>query len=295
MTDVRLAYRMDPVAAASAPEPVEVRLSSPELAGWAEPLFPDYRVEPAGGEPHLELRASGSEFRLREAGGGDGAGDERSAASLPEAMGALEAALAGALVRSAAPAVALHGAGVAVEGGALLLTGPGGRGKSSLTAGLAARGHAVYGDDVILVDPDSAEIHPFKRLLKVSEGARVSLGLPAPPEPLADLWEDAFYHPLDLGSAWAEPHGVLAAVLPERRDEGAAQLLPVSGGEAVRELLSQLLFRAEPGAREFELAARVLDGARLHRLPFSRSRQAVLLLDRRMEGAPGGTGEAESP
>lgn len=281
MTEARFAYRVDALPGHPPPEAVEVAVRPAALGEWVEPLFPDYRIAPSGARPALELAGSDPTLRLRAPEGA------LEGLPLSGAVASLEVALAQALVRNARPAVALHGAAVAFSRGALLFTGPGGRGKSSLTAGLAARGRPVYGDDVVLVDPDSAEIRPFKRLLKVGPGARSALGLPEPAGPLGPLWDDAHYHPRELGASWAEPARACAAVLPERRDgeEGPA-LVSVGGGEAVREVLLQLLFRSERGAEEFDLAARVLDGARLHRLRFSRSDQAVALLEARLGQDP---------
>lgn len=287
MSEERLAYRVDapvPPVAGAEPARVEVALRPASLVRWVEPFFPDYRVAPGGGEPAVWLTGSDAGFGVRAPAG------VREHLSLARAVALLEVALAEALVRSAGPAVALHGAAVAFPAGALLLTAPGGRGKSSLTAGLAARGRPVYGDDVVFVDPETATLRPFKRLLKVSPGARRALGLPDPPAPLGELWDDALYHPSDLGSAWAEPGGVAAAVLPERREEGDAVLAPAAGGEAVREVLAQLLFRGDAGPDDFDLTARVLDGARLHRLSFSRSDRAVALLEDRLGAEPGPPG-----
>jgi hypothetical protein len=58
----------------------------------------------------------------------------------------------------------LHGAAVAVHGGALLLLGPSGSGKSSLAAALANVGHGFLADDACAVDDDGV-LWPGPRLL----------------------------------------------------------------------------------------------------------------------------------
>jgi hypothetical protein len=67
----------------------------------------------------------------------------------------------------------LHGGAVVCPGGAVLLLGPGGSGKSTLTAELCRRGGGLLTDDVVAIDMDG----PVPRVL--------------PGVPLLKLWPDA--------------------------------------------------------------------------------------------------------
>lgn len=63
----------------------------------------------------------------------------------------------------------LHAAGVATPAGAVLIAGPSGRGKSTLTASLHQRGFALLGDDAMVVGSDGGQpscraVYPSMRL-----------------------------------------------------------------------------------------------------------------------------------
>lgn len=256
-------------------------------------LFPDYRTTASPPDaPVIRLRESSGGYELRSPDG-----SIWDAESLPAAVAALEVGLARALLDTLSGFVPLHAGAVATADGALLFPGPGASGKSSLTAGLAARGHPVYGDDVVLLeiseDGNPSRVHSFKRLLRVRSGARDALDLPPAPEPLASLWpEVSLYHPRDLGSAWADPAPVGGVVVPTRRAGAGRDAVrtPAGGAETMRELLPQLLLSSEPGAPHFELLARALEDATFERVTFRESPDAVELITREWEPPGPGAG-----
>ncbi len=245
---------------------IEAEIRATALAPAVRAIFPDYRVPPGEAPPDLLLDAPGR-----------GEGGEGGTAA--DAFAAFELVLAERFLQGAG-ALRLHAGAVSGPEGAVLVSGPGGSGKSTLTAGLALRGWPVFGDDVVLLD-DTGEVAPFKRLLKVVDPAPSILGLPPPASPLrAVLPGVGLYHPAELGSTWADPAPVTAVVFPRRaRVPVEASLVPVSGARAIQALLYQTLLVPAPGSREFELLAGALEGARFFELPFSRSPEALTVLE----------------
>jgi hypothetical protein len=67
-----------------------------------------------------------------------------------------------------------HAASVGLAGKGLLLVGPKGAGKSTLSAGLAGRGHTFLGDETAAFEPSSRLLLPFRRPLGIKPGKRAS-------------------------------------------------------------------------------------------------------------------------
>ncbi len=178
----------------------------------------------------------------------------------------------------------LHAGGVVGANGALLLVGPGGAGKSTVTAALALEGYPVLGDDVVLLCTKSGRVRSFRRHMKLIPPAPELLGLPCPHGPGETLWEDVSYLlPEELGSRWAEPAAARHVVLLRFEPDAPSNLFPVQPGRAFQNLLPQLLY-TEPGtATTFADLADTLAHARFHHLSFSRPRGAVERLARLLD------------
>ena len=69
----------------------------------------------------------------------------------------------------------LHGAAATLDGKALLIPGPRGRGKSTLVTALCADGWRFLGDDTVPLDPRTLELHPFPRAPEVREAPSVAM------------------------------------------------------------------------------------------------------------------------
>ncbi|HXG59134.1 MAG TPA: hypothetical protein VNL91_08930 [Thermoanaerobaculia bacterium] len=63
-----------------------------------------------------------------------------------------------------------HAAAVGMSGRAVLLAGPKGRGKTTLSMALAARGHLFLGDETAVVDPSAKLVFPFRRPVAIKRG-----------------------------------------------------------------------------------------------------------------------------
>lgn len=67
-----------------------------------------------------------------------------------------------------------HAASLAMSGRGVLLIGPKGTGKSTLSLALAARGHSLYGDETAVFDPALRAILPMCRPVGIKPGPRSS-------------------------------------------------------------------------------------------------------------------------
>lgn len=152
----------------------------------------------------------------------------------------------------------LHGGAVVCPGGAILLLGPGGSGKSTLTAELCRQGGGLLTDDVVAIDMDG----PVPRVL--------------PGVPLLKLWPDAVNNAPE--GAWTQvlhpdykkvgrrlEDSVLASAAPVAAIfvlQGGRQVArePLSGAEAFRAVLASLF-----AARYGEAFVAGLDGRDLLR------------------------------
>jgi len=267
VTSQRAAY-------ASVGAPVLVQ-ASPRFGPILSALFPDYQVTPPPGPIDLELRDLGA--------GQTGVHDDTGAyryGSLAEALTHFELGLAQMLAdRVGSPL--LHAGGVTAVGGALLLPGESGSGKSSLTAGLAAVGYPVLADDAVILDAELPGVRPFKRLLKVHDAARRALNLGDGEPILEAISTDAtFYRPESLGSRWAPGAAVQYVIFPERRTGVAPDLRPERPGEGVRQLMGLVLQGGGTPAHLFDALTRITDRARFFRLSFDDSGDAVRHLRR---------------
>ena len=66
----------------------------------------------------------------------------------------------------------LHAASMEIYGSGVLLLGPSGRGKTTLSMSLASKGHAFLGDDIAAVRVTTLELLPFRQAVSVRSGPR---------------------------------------------------------------------------------------------------------------------------
>jgi hypothetical protein len=78
------------------------------------------------------------------------------------------------LMRARRDAVFFHASSVAIAGRGVLLVGPKGAGKSTLALALAARGHALLGDEHACYRPATREILAFRRPVGIKPGPRAA-------------------------------------------------------------------------------------------------------------------------
>jgi hypothetical protein len=106
-----------------------------------------------------------------------------------------------------------HAASVGIGGNGILLIGPKGSGKSTLSLGLASRGHAFLGDETAAYVPQSRTLVPFRRPAGIKPGPRT--------EAVAQAVERVRPH--------ADEEGMLRVDAGELFDLATAAPLPLTG------------------------------------------------------------------
>lgn len=108
----------------------------------------------------------------------------------------------------------LHASCVRIGGRAVAICAPSGTGKSTLAAALVARGHGMMADDVLVIRPETTDVHPTFPRLKLAPAAAERLGFD-PGAALAVPSEAGKLHlPLPGGSAAPVPLAAIAVLRP---------------------------------------------------------------------------------
>jgi hypothetical protein len=140
----------------------------------------------------------------------------------------------------------IHGATVRVEGKRLLLIGHKGAGKSTLSLHLALSGHAVEGDEHLLVRSDSVIARP--RTLRVKDGS-LALIPNLPPavwtSPTLANWDGPLIRSIapDIGGVpWVIRAGRLDAIIClVGNHSGSSVSRPIPGATAFERLMREIL------------------------------------------------------
>lgn len=160
------------------------------------------------------------------------------AATIEDALLALEWQLVSDLLATRHERFHVHGAALADPTASMtvLVCGPSGAGKTTLTLALIAAGFQPYSDDVILIDPDALTPVTFERAFHVDAQTRRLVAGLSPPAG----WElpglpDGYFLP----SAWARaPLPVGLMIFPRGRDVDQPLLVGLSVADAATALLS---------------------------------------------------------
>lgn len=247
----------------------------PPAAGWPRPVMPDAAAWPGREPPRplpVEIRATPIGDRWEIAGPlGRARGDDAL-----DAAAAVEVGIARALLDGFAGHLHLHAGAVRTAAGAVLLSGASGAGKSTLTAALSLGGLPTYGDDVVLLEPSAASLHPFRRLLKVQRDTWHVLGLAEGDEGVGTVWpEVALLDPERRGGGWATPAAVTAIVFPRWRAGAPVRLERLPGGEATVALMSQAVNLASLGGDGVRAVATLVDAAPAYRMEYGELTEAM--------------------
>ena len=169
--------------------------------------------------------------------------------------------------------VQLHASALEWEGQALILPGPPGSGKSTLTAGLLAQGWSYFCDEFALIDPATRLIHAYPRALCIKEASFPvvdRLGLPLcrkTPYQKATKGRVAFLNPLDVRpDVVGKPSPVRWVVFPKYIADQSPTLQPMTRSEAADELAQQCFNARVFEARAVSILADVIRGAECYRL-----------------------------
>lgn len=184
-----------------------------------------------------------------------------------------------------------HAASVGVAGSGLMLVGPKGAGKTTLSLALAARGHAFLGDEIAGVRLGTQELVPLRRSLAIRNGPRaesVTRALErtsAALEIYPDGSERRRAQPAELfpsGSPVALPlkalvflRGFAAAPSVERFEPGREHLLELTP-------MGATLWGMSPARRAFDML-NLLSRARCYRVVLGGAEESAACIERIME------------
>lgn len=234
---------------------------SDRLAADGEPTLAAFR-----GDGWLRLRyADGTEFTVDAKGTRIGV-TWRAPLTLEDACTYLLGPVCGLALRLRG-AACVHASAIAMDGGALLVCGPAGAGKSTTAAAFAARGRKVLADDVAALDGGGGRVtvraaYPHLRLWP--DAVRALYGSGAELPPLTPNWDKRY---LDLAEGdpafHAESLPVAAIALLGTREESgnAPRLEPLRPADAVLTLVGNTYMGWLP-----DLAAQARDLALYGRL-----------------------------
>lgn len=103
----------------------------------------------------------------------------------------------------------IHAGAVVHRGRALIVAGPSGHGKTTLTLGLVARGLGLLSDELAVIDRDGTAIAPYRRSVHIRPGTRALL-------PQLAFLDARPRHAIGGGIEWALTQGELARELGAR-------------------------------------------------------------------------------
>ncbi len=160
----------------------------------------------------------------------------------------------------------IHGAVLEKHGRAILLPAPSGSGKSTLCAALMCRGWRLLSDELVLIDPDTAEIHPLCRPVSLKNRSIDVMRDFAPDAvittPIPDTSKGTVAHMRPSAASFA---GVKDCVLPWRvifpryRENSPTLISPLSRADTFMRLVENAFNYTLLGPLGFQALARVID------------------------------------
>jgi len=182
----------------------------------------------------------------------------------------------------------LHSGSVAKDGAGIILPGESGSGKSSLTLALLQSGYKYFSDEIAVVNAESGELHSFPKPVSIkntsvfphlAERENLWFG------PESDVQDSVWYvHPENLGAHVAdEPAPIRYVIFPSRCSQGDAQLLPLTPGEALRELVANSINLPKLGSKGIHMIADLVNEAQCFALKSADLAASVSLVNRLLE------------
>lgn len=178
--------------------------------------------------------------------------------------------------------VIVHAAVLEHSGGALLLPGPPGSGKSTCCAGLVSRGWRLLSDELALIDPASGAIAPLPRPVSLKNASidivrRFMTGAVLSPT-VHDTLKGSVAHlkpPIESVRRATEPARPRWIVLPRYQAGSAARLKPLPKARAFMQLADSAFNYSLHGRRGFELLADLVQGCACYELAYGELEAAV--------------------
>ncbi len=218
----------------------------------------------------LEIRREGDGYRCRGRNDTNVVEDLRPSAA--RAVRWARQRVLEAMVAAHPESLWLHGAAVGVHARAVLIVGPRGSGKSTLSTALCARGATFLSDDVLPIDPDGFTVHPFPR----SPEVRQDPGEEMPPAWLLEVEKTAIAVDDRLERS-ALP--VSALLFPRAGRTGGISLEACAPRDAVVALAGCTWNFAEQGARAAAAIGRLASAIPVARIAFDDGAGAAVAVE----------------
>jgi HprK-related kinase A len=162
----------------------------------------------------------------------------------------------------------LHAASLARMGQAVIFAGDSGRGKSTLSAALLARGWKYLSDEFALVQTETLRLHPFPKAVCLKEGAFDVVN-----QLDLSLWQRRYFIKALKGRVGylcphdvaprpiADPSPIRFVVFPKYTEGAAPRLQPLSRAEAAFSLARSVMNRDAVGHCAVSILAEVVRNA----------------------------------
>jgi HprK-related kinase A len=181
----------------------------------------------------------------------------------------------------------VHAAVLERSGGALLLPGPPGSGKSTCCAGLVSRGWRLLSDELTLVDPASAAVAPLPRPVSLKNASIdiVRRFLPAAvlSPTVRDTLKGSVAHlkpPTDSVQRATEPARPRWIVLPRYEADAPARLKPLPKGRAFMQLADSAFNYSLHGRNGFDVLAQIVEACTCFELVYGELGEALRIFER---------------
>jgi hypothetical protein len=174
-------------------------------------------------------------------------------------------------VDGADPFVVLHAGGVVLEEAGVIISGPSGAGKTTLTAALVRDGFSYLTDEALAIDPATSLLQPYPKALTIQRGSWELLADLRPPHSdfSPRVWHVA---PTDIrpNAIAAAARPTVVVLLPTREGladgGGVAGLEEVSRSEAAVQLAQQCFGLSARAAPTLPVLADILSSCACFRL-----------------------------
>ena len=184
----------------------------------------------------------------------------------------------------------VHGAAVGTAGAGLLITAPGGSGKSTTALRCLIDGFGYAGDDYVLVNADDRVAHPVYATAKVDDRAIDAFFAQLRPESSGVIEGDTRKHVFLLDRLFADRlhHVPLSAIAVPSLTDGPSSFTPAGSAEALKALAPSTLFQqAGSGRKDFDRMAELVRSVPIYRLFVSRRGEIERTTARLLAGVTG--------